>query len=1291
MIKFGLVCSLKKWLITLFFLACLGIGQANAQFNYFFPLTGGDAASADGDYCRKLIFYLIPVEGEPNPVKVSAIYVSNSGNQPVLSNYIATQPKSMPSTLQLGFVGSSKGCTPSSDGAARIEIRNLRIATPIGLSSTTLVNAATATNGSIVSYSATLSNNIYNSLIAPYSATLTIAPSQVDINPVDVLSADNIAKLEAVGISMTLTGKDASGNFLYIINSFPNSTSVTLNFPGTLNGRSGIYASVVVTITPPTINMNTDLNGEMSKAPTFITDTPISITFSKPTICGGGTASLIASLPPGLVASETVTIQLVRNQTSSAVETIDYINLAPRIIIPVGVNSVTLSDAFDAVNQNVINKATTLTLDPLPLTPGYILVGLSPTITIINNHPSNRIVVISSAITKEGLSTTLTASLVGSVITESPLVITINSSNIDYGGNFLSAPFSYVITDNQNNKVTLLNGNTEFNVVIPAHSNAVNFTIQTASDKSYYDNIFSINGAITPVSGIFASCDVEKNYVINSGVLSVTNIDLIPITLAFSPTIVTVGTAADVYLLASIEASAPSAVTDVFISTMPYAVSTTAINNLNYTDLVSDITIKKGDWTRLQIPFLKPLDSHCIGGSSLLTLSGLLPAALSTTYFIANKPSIKIVNPVNPDDMVINIGSAIVAAGSSISLSVNLPNSGLGHKLTTCDELTLIITPNQNYPNRAGNFLVNPFSYTLYDKANAPINSVINGNNSSFSVTIPAGENGTFFTVSTTVDLMSYYNNVFLLKGKTAALGYTINDGQLTVNNTRTVPISITFVDQTGVFSNIVYGNDEGTSPAYLLASLPEGIVAINDINIAFVAAPASSAMKEIDYLNFISSIKIPVGANSASITVIDAKNRGWLGLSTTLYLNCRITDNSFFNIYKVSSISPMTYIVDTTDKNPDNRVAIISSGTVQAGLSITLNVSLTGSIRTLNPIIFTITPSSLAPIGSIIANSTITNGNQAFQAVIPAGGNISSFIINTTNNGGIVDMTYPIDGAAPKITVIEGELAVLAIEQATPTVNGNIEVCEGSELVLSATKLLPNKGLVTYHWVGPNSFSDITQKNETVVNKKVDTSMSGVYKVTTTAIGYNPSPPASIFVTINPAPKIEAGNDITMVSGDKSVKIEAEASGVGLSYEWTPADYLDNNRILQPTVTIPEAGLKPLAGMEVKYELEVRDAYGCVSEDSLTIHIPLFIPNVFTPDGDGQNDSWIIEQIGQHPHCIVSVYTRWGEPSFKSVGYPIPWDGVCQGVPCVAGAYYYVIDLKNGEDKLGGVVSIVR
>lgn len=109
---------------------------------------------------------------------------------------------------------------------------------------------------------------------------------------------------------------------------------------------------------------------------------------------------------------------------------------------------------------------------------------------------------------------------------------------------------------------------------------------------------------------------------------------------------------------------------------------------------------------------------------------------------------------------------------------------------------------------------------------------------------------------------------------------------------------------------------------------------------------------------------------------------------------------------------------------------------------------------------------------------------------------------------------------------------------------------------------------------------------------------------------------------------------------------------------------------------------------------LQVTDQYGCIGSDTITVNFcgEFIIPNAFTPNNDGVNEEWVIENLNLFPEVTVDIYDRGGSNVFKSKGYQKPWDGTdSNGRKLPMDSYYYVIDLHNGETPIVGTVTVIR
>lgn len=117
------------------------------------------------------------------------------------------------------------------------------------------------------------------------------------------------------------------------------------------------------------------------------------------------------------------------------------------------------------------------------------------------------------------------------------------------------------------------------------------------------------------------------------------------------------------------------------------------------------------------------------------------------------------------------------------------------------------------------------------------------------------------------------------------------------------------------------------------------------------------------------------------------------------------------------------------------------------------------------------------------------------------------------------------------------------------------------------------------------------------------------------------------------------------------------------------------------------------IAGHPQTVTLTVTDANGCQATQDIQVadECPnIQITNAFTPNGDGINDTWNIIGLEYDQTAMVRVFTRYGQQVFQSKGYGTPWNGEYQGKKLPMGAYYYIINTKNGGQTYSGEVTII-
>lgn len=170
--------------------------------------------------------------------------------------------------------------------------------------------------------------------------------------------------------------------------------------------------------------------------------------------------------------------------------------------------------------------------------------------------------------------------------------------------------------------------------------------------------------------------------------------------------------------------------------------------------------------------------------------------------------------------------------------------------------------------------------------------------------------------------------------------------------------------------------------------------------------------------------------------------------------------------------------------------------------------------------------------------------------------------------------------------------------------------------------------------------------------------------------------------ITVHPYPVVSSPD--VFVLSDGFIILNPTVIGSDLSYQWTPGQYLDNPAIRNPKYT---------PGVDQTYRLTVTGIGGCVSFDDLSVKVlksPV-IPNAFSPNNDGINDTWNILYLDSYPGCTIEVFDRFGRRMFYSQGYDKPWNGTLNGKEIPIGVYYYIINPKNGRKPMSGSVMILK
>lgn len=362
------------------------------------------------------------------------------------------------------------------------------------------------------------------------------------------------------------------------------------------------------------------------------------------------------------------------------------------------------------------------------------------------------------------------------------------------------------------------------------------------------------------------------------------------------------------------------------------------------------------------------------------------------------------------------------------------------------------------------------------------------------------------------------------------------------------------------------------------------------------------------------------------------------------------------------SNLFPGNYSVTVTDANS---CSVSASQLVQTTIvnitvtiSSTLNVNCNGGQ---DGEIISTTSSGTAPYYFSLDSIGFTNSG-TFQNLVA--GNYVVYVHDANNCTG--SQTVPI--TEPTIlTVVTGTLT-------PPNCFGS---ADGTVSVIAAG------GIPAYQYL----WNTIPSQNASTI-----TGLSGGnYSVTvsdanncTATQNMNITEPTLLTVSIDPTPFVE------IFSGSSTTLTAINSSAV-TSYQWSPAIGL-NCGTCASTLASPAT--------TTNYTVVVTNANNCTANATVQVIVTnphvVFVPNVFSPNNDGNNDFFqIFGTLEQIAFMEMQIFNRWGEKVFESSDHHFNWDGTYQGERAPQGIYTYQLKLTymNGErDELRkGSLTLLR
>lgn len=974
------------------------------------------------------------------------------------------------------------------------------------------------------------------------------------------------------------------------------------------------------------------------------------------------------------------------------------------------------SNSVSVINTSTNTVISTISVGTFPM---GIIVSADGSRVYVANQISNNVSVINTA--------------TNTVIATIPVSLQPQGVAISADGTRL-----YVANVNSNN-VSVINTatNTVLNV-IGVGSKPITVAISADASKLYVPNYGSNTVSVVNVAtntviaspsvgtfpdGVAISPDGSKVYITNQGsndvsvLNTVTNTVTTTIAVGSKPQGVSFTTDGSKALVANygsnnvsvINATSNTVITNVAVASSPYSLGNfiTPSSTCNGAPISFTITVNPTS----NATYSYANNPYCANGFATPTITGTLGGVFSGS----------------------GVGLVIDANTGVIDLAASTPGGYTPkYNLTTCGNFTT-----------TASITINPLPTQPVVALTQPSCSVVTG---AINITSPLGAyaysiDGINFQSSPTFNTVS--PATYIVTAKDAVTGCTNKLNNVTINSVLAIPSSpnvaltqpsctvptgtititsptgtgltysidgINYTNTSGVFTslapntyNVTVKNAVGCVSAITVANLNASIV--NFANpIAVVTQPtcttatgtitvttplgaytysidgtyfqSSPIFSNVAVANYTVTVKNNIGCIKTTAASVIAPTGISVPLFTTTQPSCSSTTGSIIVTAPIGS--NYSYSIDGTNFQS----ATLFSTLIPKSYTVTVKDN-TGCINTSS---FTINAAPAAPSAPTVTTPVaycqgdvalplLANGSNLLWYTSLTGGASSNVVpipstTTATSNSYFVSQT--VNGCeSVRSTIIVNVNPILAtpvISYSTP-----LTFCEGDSVVLTSSAVSGNQ------WYKNNVLITGATSQQYTVTK------NGNYHVVVTNASNCSSASLPVTAVVYPLPIVSAGPDVFVLEGDSAMLQGSASGGAIFKYLWLPNIYLSSDTIAKPWVINPP--------FDMLYLLKATNENGCSATDMVMVKVlkDLIIPNVFSPNGDGINDTWVIPHLSDYLGCTVEIFNRGGQLIFKSIGYNNPWDGTFNGKPLPVGTYYFIINPKNGRKVKAGTLTILR
>lgn len=216
----------------------------------------------------------------------------------------------------------------------------------------------------------------------------------------------------------------------------------------------------------------------------------------------------------------------------------------------------------------------------------------------------------------------------------------------------------------------------------------------------------------------------------------------------------------------------------------------------------------------------------------------------------------------------------------------------------------------------------------------------------------------------------------------------------------------------------------------------------------------------------------------------------------------------------------------------------------------------------------------------------------------------------------------------------------------------GNLEFCEGQSVRLTAPT---NQGV---RWSTGST------------DQSIEVNASGKYWLQIETNGCLSPVSDTLEVMVAPDFDLRITTDTTICTGHEEIELTPKVSDPEVEFRWSDGSDLSSLLVTEKG----EYWLEASRGICTKDRIFIKVDHACFPR--------LYVPNAFTPNNDGVNDSFEVKGI-RMTSFNIQIFDKWGVKLFESGAIGNQWDGTYKGKPAPSGSYTFLITY-TGENVAG-------